>query len=64
MGINRHRTGLWDRTSITMKIKKKRCKEDKNMAPMTVFLIFVGVCSFSAQLTKFLVWMDELEYKR
>ena len=46
------------------KEKKKRCKEDKNMAPMTVFLIFVGVCSFSAQLTKFLVWMDELEYKR
>ena len=29
------------------------------MTPLTVFLMFVGVCSFSAQITKILIWVDE-----
>jgi len=29
------------------------------MTPMTMFLVFVGVCSVSARLTKFLLWVDE-----
>ena len=31
------------------------------MTPMTMFLLFVGVCSFSARLTRFLIWVDEPE---
>jgi len=34
------------------------------MTPMTTFLTFVGICVCAAQITRFLVWVDQTGCER
>lgn len=46
---------------IKAETETKNNREDTLMTPMTMFLLFVGVCAFADRVTRFLIWVDEPE---
>ena len=54
------RYGLWDYIPVILILEKETNKEEISMmTPTTLFLTILGVCTVSAQVMKFLVWVDE-----